>query len=126
MPKPQKPIKIVRFSPGTPVEPKYFVGREEQIEKIMQRAHSSSVGKQKHIFVTGQRALGKSSLCKYVQALSQKEFDLLGVYANLADAKNLEEMTETVFQAIVNELNKQKNQNWMTSFVEKTRDFFSN
>lgn len=72
MPKAPKTYKDSPFSPGTPVAPEYFVGRQKQIQEIMQRAYSSSVGKQQHIFVTGHRAIGKTSLAQYVLGPSKK------------------------------------------------------
>jgi len=90
------------FYPGQPVPHEFFVGREEQIERIMTRGVGQvAAGKPIALYVQGEYGIGKSSIAGFVQWLAERERGLLGIYAPLGGATELEEVGAAVLEATV-------------------------
>jgi hypothetical protein len=88
------------FYPGQPVPVELFVGRREQINRILERgAGQVSLGKQVAIFVEGEYGIGKSSLAGFVQYVAEKDYGLHGIYAPLGGAGNLTEMAAAILES---------------------------
>jgi hypothetical protein len=91
------------FYPGQPVPPEFFVGRQEQIDKILIRGASQvAAGKPITMYVQGEYGIGKSSIASYVQRLAEREKHLLRIYANLGGAHDLAGLATKVIEATMN------------------------
>ena len=64
------------ISPGKPIDPKYFAGRQEEVQTILSQIHNKG-----HIIVKGFSGVGKSSLLTYIE---NKLTGQLTVYYNCA------------------------------------------
>ncbi|MGB0678358.1 MAG: AAA family ATPase [Polyangiales bacterium] len=82
------------FLPGQPVPPELFVGRQAQIQRIVERgAGQVAAGKPVAMFVEGEYGIGKSSLANYTRLLAEKQHGLHGVYVTLGGAQSLDDLT---------------------------------
>lgn len=83
------------ISPGKPIDPKYFVGRQEEVQTILSQLHNKS-----HVIVKGFSGVGKSSLLNYIENKLARQ---LTVYYNCAatDISNfwIEVLEELVYMA---------------------------
>lgn len=117
------------FHPGQPVPPELFVGRREQIEKILTRgAAQVAAGKPIALFVQGEYGIGKSSIAGYAQRVAEKEFQLLRVYANLGGAQDIEGLATHVLEATVrsgarNATAGEKVRAWLSKYIGKQQLF---
>jgi len=90
------------FTPGQPVSPDFFRGRQTQIQRIMQRgAGPVSRGAQLFYFVTGEYGIGKSSLAQYCQGRARDENNLHPVYVSLSRVRTIEDFAVSLVKAIV-------------------------
>lgn len=95
------------FTPGLPVPVDFFVGRAEEVQTII-----DAVGKSIHqstlerIFVSGERGIGKSSLCKYASAYCEKEYDILCLHVFLGGVSTLEDLVRRIFENLLEESDK--------------------
>ena len=64
------------ISPGKPINPKYFAGRQEEVQTILSQLHNKG-----HVIVKGFSGVGKSSLLNYIE---NKLTEQLTVYYNCA------------------------------------------
>ncbi|MEW6201646.1 MAG: ATP-binding protein [bacterium] len=104
------------FTPGIPVPPDLFVGREEELSLITRSMKEVLNGKQKNIFITGERGIGKSSLAAYSREIAEKNYNFLCAYVSLGGVTQLEEMTRRIFESFVRESHGK-------SFFEKIKTF---
>jgi hypothetical protein len=58
-------------------------------------------GKPMTFFVQGEYGIGKSSLARYVQWMAEKKNGLIGLYATLGPAKNVDEVGSAILKAAV-------------------------
>ncbi len=95
------------FTPGLPVPVDFFVGRAGEVTAIVE-----SVGKSvqqsslERFFVSGERGIGKSSLCKYVSAICEKEYDVLSLHVFLGGVTTLEDLVRRIFENLLEESDK--------------------
>lgn len=94
-----------------------FVGRTNTIEKIMDYIMRPAAGGQEHIFLSGERGIGKTSLAQYLTGPVQREANLLPVHVNLGGVTELEEMLRHLFEEILNAANSRP-------WFEKVRTLF--
>ncbi|MCF7668494.1 MAG: AAA family ATPase [Verrucomicrobia bacterium] len=108
------------FTPGIPVPVEYFVGRDNELRGIIATTKKSiSQNSLERIFVTGERGMGKSSLCKMATAISEAEDNVLGLHLHLGGVNTLEEMARMVFERL---LRNSRDKNWFGT----VKDFFGN
>ena len=69
-------MTINYISPGKPIDPKYFVGRQEEVQTILSQLHNKG-----HVIIKGFSGVGKSSLLNYIES---KLTGQLAVYYNCA------------------------------------------
>ena len=93
------------FSPGQPVKRELFIGRQKEIEYLLQKINSTASGRLNVAFLTGERGIGKSSLASYVRFLAEKKYDIIGLHAFLGGAGNVKYMIGSIFDHFVNEMN---------------------
>jgi len=105
------------FTPRNPVPDDLFVGREDIMKDSFQYIRQAASGRQEHIFLVGERGIGKTSLALYLGSAVQIEVGLLPVHVNLAGVTTLEELVRKVFEGILNAANRR---DWLA----KIRDMF--
>lgn len=89
------------FYPGQPVPIDLFIGRQEEIDKILRAAKQVELGKPQAIFLTGEYGIGKSSLAGFVKSYSEKENHLFGIHVLLGGASNLDEVAMKTVEAVL-------------------------
>src|SRR5579883_2973123 len=88
------------FHPGQPVPVELFVGRAEQIDRLVARGIAQvEAGKPVAVFVQGEYGIGKSSIASFLQELAEREHLLHTMYAPLAGCHNLADVASAVVQA---------------------------
>ncbi|MCP3472399.1 ATP-binding protein [Bradyrhizobium sp. CCGUVB1N3] len=66
--------KLNPFRPGSVISPGTFVGRIEEIEVVEQSLLQTRNGNPQHFIIEGERGIGKSSLCLWVDYLARGDF----------------------------------------------------
>jgi hypothetical protein len=89
------------FYPGQPVPAEFFVGREDEIERIKRALTQVSAGKPQAVYVSGEYGIGKSSFAGYVRFLAEKQYGLFGIHALIGGASTLEEVATKTVEAIL-------------------------
>ena len=111
------------FYPGQPVPPDFFVGREQEIERILTRgAGQVAQGKPVAIFTQGEYGIGKSSIASFVKSVAEMDYGLHGIYATLGGCENLNDIAESVLEATVRSgaLHPKRSEqirNWLANYV---------
>ncbi|MEW5923087.1 MAG: hypothetical protein AB1746_03785 [Candidatus Zixiibacteriota bacterium] len=111
------------FYPGQPVPVELFVGRQDQISRIMERgAGQVKHGKPVAIFTQGEYGIGKSSLATFVQFLAEKDYGLHGIYAPLGGCQNINDIASAVLEATIrsgafNPKRSEKIRNWLGKYI---------
>ena len=81
------------FYPGQPVPVELFVGRSNQIQRILDRGVSQvAQGKQASVFVQGHYGIGKTSIASYVRLLAERDFGLHSIYVSLGGVETLDDL----------------------------------
>lgn len=107
------------FYPGQPVPIEFFIGRTDEIERIVRSLKQVELGKPQAIFLTGEYGIGKSSLAGYIRSYAEKENHLLGIHVLLGGAQTLENMAVKTVETVI------KEHNYNQSIGEKIRNFLS-
>ncbi len=90
------------FHPSQPVPIELFVGRQDQIDRMLTRgAAQVKAGKPVSFFVQGEYGIGKSSIANYLQNAAEQQFQLLRINANLGGAETIEELAVRILEATV-------------------------
>jgi hypothetical protein len=98
------PKEYSPFTPGIPVPIEFFVGRIQEVERILESAGRSVAQKSlERLFVCGERGIGKSSLCKFAITLAERNLSVIGLHVFLGGVNTLEEMTRRIFERLLNE-----------------------
>jgi hypothetical protein len=111
------------FYPGQPVPLDLFVGRTEQINRIMQRgAGQVHLGKPISMFVQGDYGIGKSSIALLTQSMAERTYGLHPIYVSLGGAKELDDVALYVLQATIQSgafvpAKAQKIGNWLSKYI---------
>lgn len=90
------------FTPGQPVPSDLFVGREEQVRTLLERARGARGGRLHVGFLTGERGMGKTSLARLAARVSEQEHGLLALYVGLGGADGPEEVVQRTFGRLAN------------------------
>ncbi|MGH7151661.1 MAG: ATP-binding protein, partial [Planctomycetota bacterium] len=91
------------FTPGVPVPVDFFVGRRTEIERLLQSVREVAGGKQRNVFLAGERGIGKSSLARVTRFLARRDHDLLCVQVLLGGVTDLGEMVRRILERLVND-----------------------
>ena len=90
------------FTPGVPVPLEFFVGRAAEVRDIVDHVGKSvSQRALERVFVSGDRGIGKSSLCRMAITVSEEEHGVLGLHVFLGGVNKLEEMGRRVFERLL-------------------------
>lgn len=102
------PLDYSPFSPGKPVPVEQFVGRNEEVKRLIQHVQASSKGQLQVAFLAGDRGIGKSSLATFIKSYAERECSLVGVHVLLGGVTSLDDMTRRVFERVLHESNDKK------------------
>jgi AAA ATPase-like protein len=87
------------FYPGQPVPVELFVGRQDQLDRIIKRGVGQvERGKPISIFVQGEYGIGKSSIARYVQFLAAEKHGLLPIYASLSPSQTPADLAARIIE----------------------------
>lgn len=90
------------FYPGQPVPVELFVGRRDQLERMLTRgAAQVAGGKPVAMFVQGEYGIGKSSIAGFLQYLGTRDYNLHAIYALLGGAETLDDVAARVLEATI-------------------------
>ncbi len=89
------------FTPGQPVPVEFFAGRIDEVERLNAMVARSLQGRLQIGFITGERAIGKSSLASFVRHLAERDSEVIGLHAFLGGVGSLEEMVRRVFNKLL-------------------------
>lgn len=95
--------EVSPFTPGQPVPLDLFVGREEQVEKLAEKARAASRGRFQVAFLLGERGIGKTSLASFSCVLAERRHELASVHTLLGGVATPDEMVESVFDRMIKE-----------------------
>jgi len=108
------------FTPGVSVPLEFFVGRSREIRTMMASVEKSIARRTiERLFVIGERGIGKSSICGFVQSLANRDLRVLPIHVFLGGVDTLEEMARRIFERLLRE---STNQPW----YGKIKDFLGN
>lgn len=99
-------IRINPFRPDSPVDPRLFVGRQEEISQIRDAIISTAKNVPRNIFIYGDRWIGKTSLVNYVKAvaeaseLSAAPLKIFAGGCTLGTCKTLEDVCEILLDTL--------------------------
>lgn len=117
------------FYPGQPVPVELFVGRSDQIERIMIRGVKQvAAGKPVTMYIQGEYGIGKSSIAGFTQWLAEKKEGLHGIYAPLGGCKGLGDLPAAVLQAVLRSgafdpKKTERVRNWLANYIGKQELF---
>lgn len=117
------------FYPGQPVPTELFVGRKNQIERIMARGVGQvSEGKPVAMYIEGEYGIGKSSFAGFVQRFAERDYGLYGIYAPLGGARVLADVGAAVLEAVMRSgafdpCKTEKVRNWLAKYVGRQELF---
>jgi type II secretory pathway predicted ATPase ExeA len=95
------PKEYSPFTPGIPVPPDFFVGRQAEVTRLVDKAGAAATGRFERAFVIGERGIGKSSLCRYAAMAAETVHSALPVQVFLGGVTELSEMVRRVFEGIL-------------------------
>lgn len=92
------------FTPGVPVPVEFFVGRQAELERFLGSVKKSLATKSiERLFVSGERGIGKSSLCNAALLAAERRQSALGLHVFLGGVDTLEEMVRRIFDRLLRE-----------------------
>ncbi len=95
------------FTLGVPVPLEFFIGRTEEIQRIISRIKKSiEINTIERLFIMGERGIGKSSICNFARSVAEKDLDILGLHVFLGGTDKLEEMVRRIFEKLLREIMK--------------------
>jgi hypothetical protein len=97
------------FTPGLPAPAEVFVGREHELNRLLNKIESAKSGKFQVAFIEGDRGIGKSSLASFVRLYAERRLDMAGAHVLLGGSHGLHDMVRRVFSAILKD---SQEKNW--------------
>jgi len=90
------------FYPDQPVPIELFVGRESELNRVVERGMEQvKLKKSVSFFVRGDYGIGKSSLARYLAWKADTQHSLFPIYAQLAGCKSLNDAAVAILQAVI-------------------------
>lgn len=117
-----KDYKISRespFTPGSIVNPKDFVGREDIISDIIKHVPTVMNGKNRNFYIVGNRGMGKSSLSYYLADLLKENYSIIPVYIS---NEGINDLNSLMFHLVQDLLNNIGNKSWAKKIVQSFGD----
>jgi len=116
-------LKETPFQPGHPVNPENFKGRMDIITNINRYMVNAVNGDAQHFFITGKRAMGKTSLAGYVKNLAQKKFKMIGVHILNDGVHDIESLIKQIIETLLNEI---ESETWSEKIFNKLKKNIKN
>jgi hypothetical protein len=107
------------FYPGQPVPAELFVGRRDEINRLVRAVEQVRQGKPQAVFLTGEYGIGKSSLAGFVRQYAEQNSQLIGVHAFLGGARTVDDIAFKIVEAFL------KQQVYQPTIAEKIRNGLS-
>lgn len=117
-----KDYKITKqspFTPGTMVDPRDFVGREDIIENIVKYIPTVISGKNRNFYIVGNRGMGKSSLSYYLASFLEENYSIIPIYISNEEINDLNSL---IFHLVQDLLDKIGNKNWAKTIIQSFGD----
>jgi hypothetical protein len=117
------------FYPTHPVPVDLFVGRIEEIKRILMRGVGQvAAGKPISIYVQGEYGIGKTSIAKLTQWIAEEKYNLHGIYAALGGCRDVNDVGEAVLEATLRSGAFKPNRseiirNWLAKYIGKQELF---
>jgi hypothetical protein len=117
------------FYPGQPVPVELFVGRQQEIDRIITRGVGQvERGKPISIFVQGEYGIGKSSIARYVQFLAAEKHGMLPIYASLSPSKTPSDLAVSIVEGTmhssqIHPSRGEKIKAWLAKYIGKQELF---
>lgn len=107
------------FYPGQPVPVDFFIGRINEIERIIRTIKQVELGKPQAVFLSGDYGIGKSSLASFLRHYAERNNHILGIHVFLGGAETIEDVATKTVEAII------KQQIYEETKLEKIRNFLA-
>jgi len=110
------------FFPGQPIPLDYsesFVGRGEELKRVIRSVIEVEHGKQKMLFLAGEYGIGKSSFAKLVKTKAEKEHGLFGIHVLLNGTQTVDDISRRTLEEII------QSPTYQPSLSDKIRNIFS-
>jgi len=108
------------FTPGIPVPVDYFVGRETELQRLLDKVKDSTHGSIEVEFLSGEGGIGKSSLASFLRHIAETQMNVLGAHVFLGGTTSLEEMARRVIEELILESRDKK---WYDSVIDPVRQY---
>lgn len=89
------------FRPGGFVDPEFFTGRDEQVERVRGLVRSSTRGRVTAGFITGERGIGKSSMARFVRQAVERDDKVVGCQVPLGGITDLDSMVAHTWKRLL-------------------------
>jgi len=90
------------FTPGVPVPVEFFIGRADEIKNFISSIKKSiALSTVERLYVSGERGIGKSSICKFARLVAERDLNILGIHVYLGGVTTLEEMVHRIFDQLL-------------------------
>ncbi|MCY4244695.1 MAG: ATP-binding protein [Gammaproteobacteria bacterium] len=83
------------FTPGKPVDPDSFTGREKQVKELLTMVRMAKTRGLQVGWISGERGIGKSSLASFVGYLAERDEKAVVAHVHLGGVKELDELART-------------------------------
>lgn len=114
------------FTPDRPVQPQYFAGRAQEIQRLIETINEVSRGRGRFLLIGGERGIGKTSLALFAKYLTDYENTLiptdskiLSVYCALGACNSLSHVCTTIIQEILRSIKQRSILDRVTNFLKK-------
>ena len=112
-------IKETPFQVGHPVNPENFKGRMDIIQNMNRYMINTVKGEAQHFFITGKRAMGKTSLAGYMKNLAQKKYKMIGVHILNDGEHDIESLIKQIIENLLSEI---ESESWYDKIFNKLKD----
>lgn len=89
------------FYPGHPVPVELFVGRNQQIERVLRAIRQTEAGKPQAVFLTGEYGIGKSSFAGFMKYVAERDHGLFGIHVFLGGAESLDDVAQRTVESAI-------------------------
>lgn len=88
------------FYPGQPVPIEFFIGRINEINRVIRALGQINLGKPQYIFLSGEYGIGKSSFAGFIRDYAEKN-SILGVHVLLGGSSTLEDVATRTVKSVI-------------------------
>ena len=96
------PTEQSPFSPGRPIGPDFFIGRINEISRLIEIIRSTSQGKTRVGFISGERGIGKSSIANMALHIAERNHGFVGCNTLLGGVKDTNQAIRRLIEDFIN------------------------